>query len=139
MYFFLVYLGSDCTSSFYGKGKATAWKILIGNPQFVDTFSLLGSSFPLSDNLARQLEKFTCLLYGDKSSSSVNECRYALFKAEKCSDEVLPPTRDSFLKHVERAKYQAGIWSRSLTAKMTIPSPIGNGGSYQMEELKSTG
>lgn len=129
-------LGSDCTSSFYGKGKATAWKTLISNPQFIENFSVLGSSFPPSDDLVSALNKFTCLLYGDSRSTNVDECRYALFKAGKCSDEVLPPTRDSLLKHVERANYQTGVWSRCLTAQMVIPSPIGNGWQLSDGEIE---
>ena len=129
-------LGSDCTSSFYGKGKTTAWKTLISHPQFIETFSLLGSSFPPSDELVSALNTFTCLLYGDSSSTNVDECRYALFKAGKCSDDVLPPTRDSLLKHVERANYQSGVWYRCLTAQMVIPSPIGNGWMLSHEGIE---
>jgi hypothetical protein len=129
-------LGSDCTSSLYGKGKTTAWKTLISHPQFIETFSLLGSSFPPSDELVSALNTFTCLLYGDSSSTNVDECRYALFKAGKCSDEVLPPTRDSLLKHVERANYQSGVWYRCLTAQMVIPSPIGNGWMLSHEGIE---
>jgi hypothetical protein len=132
----LFILGSDCTSSFYGKGKSTAWKTLINHPQFIKTFSLLGSSFPPSQDLVSELNKFTCLLYGEATSTNVDECRYALFKAGKCSDEVLPPTRDTLLKHIERANYQTGVWSRCLTAQMVIPSPIGNGWQLSDGEIE---
>lgn len=120
-------LGSDCTSSFYGKGKAKAWKTLKSHPHFVEAFFSLGDNFPPCDKLVSALNKFTCLLYGDTKSKLVDECRYTLFKGGKCSDDILPPTCDSLLKHIERANYQTAVWSRCLTAQMAVPSPIGNG------------
>ncbi|XP_028410493.1 uncharacterized protein LOC114533190 [Dendronephthya gigantea] len=133
---FHAFSGSDCTSSFYGKGKVKAWKTLIDNPRFFETFSTLGSNFPPTEALVSELNEFTCLLYGDKVSTSVNDCRYTLFKAGKCSDEVLPPTCDSLLKHIERVNYQTGVWSRCLTAQLVIPSPIGNGWQLSNGEIE---
>ena len=98
--------------------------------QFIKTFSLLGSSIHPSDDLVSALNRFMCLLYGDTKSMNVDECHYALFKAGKCSDEILPPTRNSLLKHVEQANYQTGIWSRCLTAQ------IGNGWQLSDGEIE---
>ena len=74
-----------------------------------------------------KLNKFLCLMYGDKTSEDVNKCRFALFKQGKCSDDQLPPTCDSLLQHICRANYQAAIWLQSLEAEMTIP-PIDENG-----------
>ena len=41
--------------------------------------------------------------------------------------ENLPPTQDALLEHVQRANYQAGVWSRALPAKPDIPSPCDHG------------
>ena len=123
----LLLLGSDCTSSFYRKGKAKAWKTLKSHSKFAETFSSLGANFPPCDKLVIALNEFTCLWYGDTKSKNADECQYTLFKARKCSDDVLPPTCDGLLKHIERANYQTAVWSRCLTAHMNVPSPIGNG------------
>lgn len=132
---FALHLGSDCTSSFYGKGKVKAWKTLIAHPCFVETFSLLGYNFPPANVLVRDLNKFTCLLYGDNTSKNADECRYTMFKGGKCSDEVLPPTCDSLLRHIERVNYQAGVWCQSLLPQMTLPSPIGNGWQFSNGDI----
>ena len=34
---------------------------------------MLGKDFPPSDDLINELNKFTCLLYGDKTSKDVND------------------------------------------------------------------
>ena len=73
------------------------------------------------------LNVFVCLLYSDKSSKTVDECRYSLFKAGKCSDEALPPNCDSLQKHIERANLQAAAWSRCLSPQSQLFPPAGNG------------
>ena len=105
-------------------------------PQFARRFSSLGHTFPPSDELVSELNQFTCLLYGDKSSSNVNVCRHNLFKSGKCSDDLLPPTCDSLSKHIERANFQSAVWLQCLTAKQTIPSPINNGWTLNNGELE---
>ena len=117
----LLLLGNDCTSSFYGKGKAKAWKTLKSHSKFAETFSSLGANFPPCDKLVIALNEFACLLYGDTKSKNADECRYTLFKGGKCSDDVLPPTCDGLLKHIVRANYQTAVWSRCLTAHMNVP------------------
>ena len=88
-------------------------------PQFIESFSSLGCTFPPPDTLISQLSRFVCLLYGDEVSSNVNACRYNLFKLGKCSDDLLPPTYDSLVKHIERANFQSAIWSNCL-----LPNPV---------------
>ena len=133
---FFIFLGSDTTSSFYGKGKVKAWRTLCENPQFANTFSMLGNSFPPSQILVNQLNKFVCLLYGDKKSATSNECRYALFKAGKYSDDVLPPNCDCLYKHIERVNYQTAVWNGSLSAQMNLPTPAGNGWVLSNDDLE---
>ena len=120
-------LGCDSTSAFRGKGKAKPWKILQENPNFAKSFCDLGKSSTLSEDLVVSLNVFVCLLYGDTSSRTVNECRYVLLKAGKCSDESLPPNCDSLLKHIERANLQAATWKRCLSPQLQLFPPVGNG------------
>ena len=37
--------------------------------------------------------------------------------------ENIPPTQAALLQHSNRAVYQSGIWSRSLKAMQSLPSP----------------
>ena len=89
----------------------------------MDAFVSLGSTFSPSDDLVAQLNKFVCLMYGDKTSENVNKCRFALFKLGKCSDDMLPRTCESLLQHIRRTNYQAAIWRQCLDAEMDIPPP----------------
>lgn len=88
---------------------------------------MLGSTFPPSDRLVSQLNQFVCLLYGDKTSANVNECRYSLFRKGKYSDDVLPPNYDCLVRHIERANYQTAVWTQCQSAQVDLPSPTGNG------------
>lgn len=106
------------------------------NPEYVDTFVSIGSTFSLSGDIVAQLNKFVCLLYRDKTSTNANGCRFALFKWGKCSDNMLPPTCDSLLQHIRRANYQTAIWRQSLDTEMSIPSPHQHGWRVVNGELE---
>ncbi|XP_020896117.1 uncharacterized protein LOC110235041 [Exaiptasia diaphana] len=88
------------------------------------------------------LNKFVCLLYGDTISQNVDECRYNLFKAGKCSDEALPPNTECLKNHIARTNYQAASWNGCLTSILLLPSPVGNGweldGDQQLKVLWMT-
>ena len=86
----------------------------------------LGNAFPPSEELVLRLNRFDCLLYGDKNSENVSKCRFSLFKSGKCSDDQLPPTCDSFLQHIRRANYQEAIWLNCSQPHMAIPAPSEN-------------
>lgn len=75
-------------------------------------------------------------MYGDNTSENSNQCRFALFKLGKCSDDVLPPTCDSLLQHLRRANYQAAIWRQCLDATMIIPAVSDHGWRVENGELK---
>ena len=105
---------------------------------FVECFSKLGRDFPPSEDLVHELNKFTCLLYGDRASTTADECRYALFKSGKCSDDVLPPTCDSLIEHIYRANFQAASWYQCLSPEVDLPSPVGNGWTLDNNEQEIT-
>ncbi|CAB3990590.1 Hypothetical predicted protein [Paramuricea clavata] len=109
---FHAFSGCDSTSAFLGKGKVKPWKALQMNPRFVEIFSQLGRSAEVSDELVVSLGTFVCLLYGDQTSTCVDECRYQLFKSGKYSDDVLPPDSDSLRQRIKRANFQALAWNR---------------------------
>ena len=78
-------------------------------------------------DLVISLNAFVCLLYSDKSSKTADECRYTLFKAEKCSDETLPPNCDSLQQHIKRVNLQAAAWNRCLSPQLQLSPPVSNG------------
>ena len=107
---------------------------MVASPEFVKRFSKLGRDFPPSEDLVDELNKFTCLMYGDKTLTNVNECRYELFKSGKCSDDALPPTCDSLVQHINRANFQTASLCECLSAEVNVPSPVGNGWTIKNDD-----
>ena len=73
------FTGCDTVSSFRGKGKKRALACFKTHPQFAKAFAALGNEWTPTEELKRELEKFTCTLYGDKTASGVDKLRYRLF------------------------------------------------------------
>ena len=67
---FYAYTGCDSVSSFSGRGKLAALKLLEDNVNFQETFKQLGHSWTLSGALLRNLKIFTCGLYSAKTDIS---------------------------------------------------------------------
>ena len=120
--------GCDTTSQFQGKGKKTAWAAWKSFPEVTNVFiAMMANPFqPLSQesNSFALLERYTCVLY-DKTTDieNVNDLRKDLFSQKCLSMENIPPTQAALLQHSNRAGYQASIWSKSLKAIQSVPSP----------------
>ena len=76
------------------------------NPKFVESFCQLGRLNKVPEEFFMSLCTFFCLLYGDLTSTTFDECRYHLFNLGKYSDDCLPPNDDSVCQHVKRANFQ---------------------------------
>jgi hypothetical protein len=86
------------------------------------------------------MEAFTCLLYGGKEVSCVNDLRYNKIRGKCCSTGetfdasknidlgVLPPCRNCLREHLKRVNYQVGIWKRAHIAKPVYPEPTHDNG-----------
>ena len=97
---------------------------MIKNEKYVDVFKNLGRLFPPSQCVMDCLEEYVGKLYKASKCKNVTTPDLLCSSLKVC----LPPNQDSFIKHAERANFQAGIWWRTLVAKPPdIPSPIGNG------------
>ena len=87
----------------------------------------------VGEDLIRELEEFTCAMYGNARFTSVDELR--LFKLkENCDGKpttamrnvdmgTLPPCRKCLIQHVRRVNYQVSIWKSSHIAEPNIPVP----------------
>ena len=120
--------GCDSTSSFVGKGKSQAFKLLLQNPQVQLALQQLGQRFDPPDfsSLASACEAVVCALYGS-ALGDINAVRYALFCSKASDSSQLPPTRDALQLHICRANYQAGIWHRCLISEPDVPRPEQHG------------
>jgi hypothetical protein len=129
---FHAFTGCDVVSSFAGKGKIGALKLLNTNNSH-DIFTNLGSEWAVSEEMMQKLEQFTCSMYSTNSHiTMINELRYHLFCAKngEIESHQLPPCQDSLKKHIQRANYQAAIWKRSLENDPGTLTPIGRGWKY---------
>lgn len=105
--------------------------------KYAETFCDLGQSFSPSPSLTLSLGEYTCCLYKMPNCKFLNDARLAWFKAGKYSDDYLPSSRDSLLRHIHRANYQASIWIRAVIGKpFDVYSLSGNGWIVEKDDLK---
>uniref|UniRef100_UPI00358FB7B0 uncharacterized protein n=1 Tax=Myxine glutinosa TaxID=7769 RepID=UPI00358FB7B0 len=77
---YYVFSREDCTSAFKGKGKVGPLKKLEKNPRFHKAFRQLGNNWIINPLVLKQLEQFTCLMYGQSRDSSVDVVRAKLLR-----------------------------------------------------------
>ena len=126
--------GCDSTSAFKGKGKVRPMKLVLKSPSFCSTFSKLGESWEVSDDLVTEIERFVCVLYGGVKTklSSVDELRAFMLKA-KCDENyslsviknvdfaAFPPSKACLIEHIRRVNYQVRIWKMANHAIYELP------------------
>jgi hypothetical protein len=110
------------------------------SPQFRSALAQIGDSWQISEDLFLQIEAFTCLLYGGKEVSCVNDLLYNKSRGKCCSMgetfdastnidlSVLPPCRNCQREHLKRVNYQVGIWKRAHIAKPVYPDATHDNG-----------
>ena len=75
-----MFTGDDCNSAFRGKGKVGPLKKLQKYPRFQKAFKDLGTDWKVKPGIYEALEEFTCLLYGNTRTKSINEVRLLMLK-----------------------------------------------------------
>eukprot|EP00794_Sanderia_malayensis_P010661 gene10661-biopygen8528 len=101
--------------------------------EFIRLFSVLGSSSQVSDDLANGLEKFVCVLYGNKRISSVTLLRHKLFvqkfeREKKIIDlSLLPPCKENLRLHILRANYVAMIFWQANGLMLQLDAQVDHG------------
>ncbi|KAK3924998.1 Transcription factor MYB3 [Frankliniella fusca] len=124
---FHAFTGCDTTSTFYLKGKKSAWKTWKTFPEVTEAFEEISLPYwAVSEKSIRLLSGFIVRLYGGPlHMDSVNKARLFLFReCKKSLLDGLPPTAGVLLQHILRATYQAGhMWGQSMIASPELPSP----------------
>ena len=115
---FHAFTGCDQTSSFAGRGKATAWGTWNLYNDATLAFAAL-SSVPtnktIEDNMP-VIERFVVLMY-DRAINilTVDAARKDLFTRKGRAMDAIPPTFAALLQHTKRVAYQAGYcWGQAL-------------------------
>ena len=70
------------------------------------------------------------LLYSGKLADSLDTIRYELFSKKNLGSERLPPTDDSFTKHLQCVNYQMYFWCNATRPLLQLLSPVGNGWNW---------
>ena len=107
---------SDFTSSFRELGKTTGLSLLRKNDLFSDPFILLGEEGNLNERTIKVIERLIRKFYGKQNTTELNDARYQIFcgKRKSPDPERIPPTRNSFMLHLQHANYVTRIWKRAL-------------------------
>ena len=130
---FLV-LGCDSTSSFFGRGKARAFKAARKSENFAEAFATLGEDLNLPDDIATLLKQYVCCLYG--KIKSINYARYTMFKLGKCTADSLPSNIDSLHQDILLANFESYICKHATTPILASPSPAGYGWRLEDNQLQ---
>ena len=135
---FYVFSGEDCTSAFKGKGKVGPLKKLEKNPKFHKAFQNLGNDWIVNHQVLKELEEFTCVIYGQGRDSSVDVVRAKLLRKmvgenEKLSSKSkidlarLPPCKSTLTPHVQRVNHRLCLYKRANIPIWENPKPYDNG------------
>ncbi|KAH3695900.1 hypothetical protein DPMN_083358 [Dreissena polymorpha] len=90
-------------------------------PRTVAQMAALRNTWTVADEVVDEFAKFTCVMYENAITDSVNKLRFLKIK-EVCGDNpkvsknvdlsVLPPCKQCLLQHIRRVNYQGGIWKK---------------------------
>ena len=78
------FTGCDTVSAFASRGKLNALKLMQRGITYQETFSQVGQSWDVQQQLFEKVQQFTCRMYVAASSTTeVNDLRYQLFCAKR--------------------------------------------------------
>ena len=134
---FYVFSGEDCTSAYKGKGKMGPMKKLEKNPKYHSAFRKLGDDWNVSPQLLKELEQFTCLIYGQSRESSVDVvCHKLLIRSSFLSPNVdlarLPPCNSALRPHIQRVNHRVCLYKCADDPTVQKPQPCDEGQGWVM-------
>ena len=99
-------------------------KKLEKNPRFHKAFRELGEEWVVKPEVVKQLERFTCCLYGQSRESSVNVVRAKLIQKMVGEDKSLtsksnvdlarlPPCQSALKPHIQRVNHRMALYKRA--------------------------
>jgi len=86
---FYVFSSENCTSAFKGKGKVGTLRKLEKNFKYHSAFRKLTNDWKGNPQLLKELEQFTCLIYGESRESTVDVVRHKLLRKMVGEDKKL--------------------------------------------------
>ena len=115
--------GCNSASAFSGIGKKRWLKVASQHPEIIERLCYIGRD---PTNINRDAKKacveLVSLLYSGKLADSLGTIRYELFSKKNLGSERLPPSDDSFTKHLQRVSCQVYIWCNATRPLLQLPS-----------------
>ena len=133
-----MFSGEDCTSAFKGKGESGAIEKAGEEPQVSEGIHGNLVIWTVKTEVLKQLEQFTCLMYGQSRESSVDVVRAKLLRKMVGEDEKLtsksrvdlarlPPCHSALNPHIQRVNYRATLYKRADQPILEKPKPYDEG------------
>ena len=96
--------------------------------------SHLGESWSIDGEIMKQIEAFTCVMYGYPRETSVDSVRIKMLRKMVGEDDTLsieskvdlvrlPPCRNSLILHVQRVNHRLGCYKKADTPIFDRPKP----------------
>ena len=103
---------------FLPKKKKKFWDVLTKHERFVQTFADLSFFGHVMDETKQELEKFVCLIYGDKKCKSVDKLRAKILHQELKKQKtvkliMLQPCSRNLEFYTRRSNYVVNLYSRA--------------------------
>lgn len=111
---FHAFTGCDCTSSFCGIGKLTAWQAWKSNDGLTPALEHISThpfqQLSVSSDVFKKLERMTVIMYDRNSPlERVNEARLVLFSKRNRDLEHIPPTQVADMHHTLKSLLSCGF------------------------------
>ena len=123
--------GCDTTSTLYGIGKVKVVKSLRNNHIPPNLGDAAVANF---EDLEARAVSFIASCYGIYGAKSMSDVRYRVWqhktargKSRSCKLASLPPSSAAFRLHVQRAQYQACLWTAALGSDPPAMNPTDYG------------
>ena len=119
---FHAFTGCDTTSSFFGKGKKSAYSVWLSHSKFDCAFSEMSNRQPGENSIRTVyplIQQFVSILYGADGTSDVDETRLDFLLHKGKDFDNMPPSSDALYQHTLRSVYQSGyIWGSMFDAAL---------------------
>ena len=122
-----------------GKGKVGPLKKLEKHPRFHIVFRQLSEELSLKYHILKQLEEFTCLMYGQNRESSMDGLRVKFLRKIVGDDKKLtskskidlarlPPCHSALKPHLQRLNHRVALYKRSDESILEKSKPYDDDG-----------
>ena len=141
------FTGCDTTSAFVRRGKMFPLKLVERKPEYIPFLQRIGQDRQCSESVISDMEAFTCAIYGNAATKSVNKLPYDTF-LKKYQDRLsvlnvsngmdtslLPPCQSALEMHIRRVNYQVFVWLHAHENNPDLPDIEESGWKIHGEEI----